>query len=553
MIIKKYQKTLVIISLIFATLLLYFVSLGNYPLMEPDEGRYAEIAREMVESGDYITPRLNYVHYFEKPPLLYWLNAISFKFLGQNEFAARLATASLAILGAVAVAILASVFIGFWGGILSYVITVTSLLYYAIGSITITDMPLSTFITIALVAFFIAHKKQSRISYIIFYLSLALGVLTKGLVAIVLPAGIIFWYIVLTRQWQLFYKSLYLPGIILFFVIIVSYFYPVCAKNPDFFYFFFIREHFLRYATKMHARYQPFWYFLPMIPAGIVPWTAFLPSIFSKKGLRGDTSEDKKHFFIYLALWFSVILLFFSFSNSKLIPYIVPCFPPLAVLIAANLVKMQEQNIVFGSAKAWLWVCNGLLALALFSFPIVCYYLPKDETTEIGMSLFRTGVISSIALISMPILFTVLSRKKVKDALIVLCFASFIFMMSLHTLFPTIAEVRTLKFVSEYVLRTCPDDVTLVSYREVLQGLSFYTTRRVLQVEELGELEFGASKPSAKSWFLKKDEFLPLWKSKSKYAIVVRDDMRVEDFFTNGVSYAKKAQVGKYLVFTNFR
>ena len=185
MIIKKYQKTLVIISLIFATLLLYFVSLGNYPLMEPDEGRYAEIAREMVESGDYITPRLNYVHYFEKPPLLYWLNAISFKFLGQNEFAARLATASLAILGAVAVAILASVFIGFWGGILSYVITVTSLLYYAIGSITITDMPLSTFITMALVAFFIAHKKQSRISYIIFYLSLALGVLTKGLVVVV--------------------------------------------------------------------------------------------------------------------------------------------------------------------------------------------------------------------------------------------------------------------------------------------------------------------------------------------------------------------------------
>lgn len=549
----RHKKILIILSLFLATFLLYFVSLGSYALMEPDEGRYVEIPREMLESGDYITPRLNYVHYFEKPPMLYWLNAISFKLMGQNEFAARFATASLAILGAMSVGILTGTFIGFLGGVLSYVITVTSLLYYAIGSITITDMPLSAFMTIALVAFFIAHKKESRIGYLAFYLSLAFGVLTKGLVAIVLPAAIIFCYIVLTHQWKLFYKSLYIPGLILFFSITVGYFYTVCAKNSDFFYFFFIREHFLRYTTKIHSRYQPFWYFLPIIPAGMVPWTAFLPSIFSKNGLRGDTEKDKKHLFIYVSLWFCIIFLFFSFSNSKLIPYIVPCFPPLAVLISANLAKMQEKNTVFGGVKIWLWICNGLLAFALFSFPIICYYLPNGETAEIGKSLFRTGLISSLAIFSMPLLFTILSRKKVKDALIVLCFSSFVFMISLHSLFPAIAEVRTLKFVSEYVNVTCPDDVTLVSYREVLQGLSFYTKKRVLQVEELGELEFGASKPSAKGWFLAKDEFLPLWKGKNKYAIVVRDDMRVDDFFTKGVTYVNKAQVGKYLVFTNFK
>ena len=550
---KKYQKFFVVLSLIFATFLLYFVFLGNYALMEPDEGRYAEIPREMIETGDYLTPRLNYVHYFEKPPMHYWLSALSFNLFGQNEFAARFPTALLAVIGAIAIAILASEFIGFTGAVVTYVVTVTSLLYYAIGSITITDMPLSAFMTISLVAYFIAHKRESRLWYLVFYVALALGVLTKGLIAIVLPGGIIFFYILLTRQWKLLYKSFYIPGIVLFFAITLAYFYPVCVANPDFFYFFFIREHFLRYTTTIHARYQPFWYYFPMIPAAIVPWTGFLPSIFSREGLRGERNEDKRHLFVYSCLWFSVILFFFSFSNSKLIPYIVPCIPPLALLISANLAKMQEENCTFGGAKFWLFLCNGALAIALVAFPVVCHYLPQDETTAIGMSLLKTGVISSIALFAMPVLFYNLSKKNVQHALVALCFASSAFILSLHPLFPAISEVRTLKFVSEYVKENCPDDVTLVSYREVLQGLSFYTKCRVLQVEELGELEFGASKPSAKGWFLTKNEFAPLWFSDKKFAIVVRDDTRVDDFFTNGITYANKTQVGKYLVITNYK
>ncbi len=131
-----------------AAVLLYLVPIGAYPLMEPDEGRYAEIPREMVESGDFVTPRLNYVKYFEKPALLYWANAANFAIFGQNEFAARLFPALCALAGAATTAVFEASLYGRCAGFIAGAVTTTSLLYFAIGTINITDMPLTFFLTL---------------------------------------------------------------------------------------------------------------------------------------------------------------------------------------------------------------------------------------------------------------------------------------------------------------------------------------------------------------------------------------------------------------------
>ena len=192
------KKKLIVLAIAALILMVYFVPLGWHGLLEPDEGRYSEIPREMVETGDFVTPRLNYVKYFEKPVLLYWMNAASFMAFGENEFAARFPTALSGVLGALITALLCASVFGKRAGAIAGAVTALSLLYFAIGTITLTDMPLSLFLTAALSAFYYGHIKNDRRWFLAFYASVALGLLAKGLVAIVLPGGIIFWYIIFT-------------------------------------------------------------------------------------------------------------------------------------------------------------------------------------------------------------------------------------------------------------------------------------------------------------------------------------------------------------------
>ena len=156
------KNRLIILAVLTALAAIYLVPLGGYPLLEPDEGRYAEIPREMLESGNFITPMLNYVQYFEKPAMLYWMNAASFAAFGQNEFAARFASAVCALLGAAVTGALASLIFGSGAGILASVMTALSLLYFAIGTINITDMPMSFFLTLTMASFYVGHIKREK-------------------------------------------------------------------------------------------------------------------------------------------------------------------------------------------------------------------------------------------------------------------------------------------------------------------------------------------------------------------------------------------------------
>lgn len=545
------KKQLLILAVLAAILAMYFIPLGSHALIEPDEGRYSEIPREMIESGNFITPKLNYVKYFEKPVLLYWMNAASFKLFGETEFAARFPTAVCAVAGAIITACLGVFIFGVRAGAISGIVTALSLLYFAIGTINITDMPLSFFLTLALTAFYIGHIKNDRRWYMLFYAAMALGLLTKGLVAIVLPGGIIFWYIIFTRKWKLIIDTLYIPGIIIFFAISVPWFYLVCRDNPDFFHFFFIQEHFLRYATRMHNRYEPFWFFLPMIPVGIMPWTGFLFSLFSKESIvrsPGDSSEKDAN--LFLLTWFAVILLFFSLSSSKLIPYIVPCIPPLAILIGADIDRMASRRKWHGGALIWSAGIAILFSAALLVYSYAGDKIAPSEAIPVAIKVTAGLLIGPFCAIWLT------HRKKTDFAapIAILCISAFLFIAGLYSIYGIMGRTRSTRGISTVIMKEILPGEIIAVYGEVLQGIPFYTKQRVMLVNHMGELEFGAKQAEGKGWFPSSEEFLPEWHGKKRPFVLVIEKDVIGRLFTDGMTgETKKIEVDNYLILFNRR
>ena len=266
------MRDLIILTVLIC--ILFTFMLENRPLSVPDEGRYVEIPREMVASGNYLTPRLNYVKYFEKPVLFYWLEAFSIKLFGLNEFTLRLWPALFALFGCLAVAVAGARLFGRMTGLLSAAVLATSLLYYGLGRAIILDMPVSILLTLALLSFLVGTHEapglKRRLYLWGFYAFAALAVLTKGLIGIFIPAMVIGAWILLLGEWRML-KTLYIPsGLALFLLIAAPWHIMVDRANPEFFQFYFIHEHFQRYLDQGTWPLQAVLVFHPHRAAGVV-------------------------------------------------------------------------------------------------------------------------------------------------------------------------------------------------------------------------------------------------------------------------------------------
>lgn len=496
---------------------LYFWGLGSHGLLEPDEGRYSEIPREMRESGDFITPRLNYIKYFEKPVLHYWLTASAQAVFGENEFSGRFWPALLALGGVAFTYLLARSMFGRDTALYSSAILTTSLVYFAVSRINITDMPLSFFLTAAMTGFWFGLEKDRRF-YLLFYAGAALALLTKGLIGIVLPGGIIFWYMILTRRWDIVRSALYLPGIILFAVLSLPWFAAVCLVNGDFFYFFFIQEHFLRYATTMHGRYEPAWFFIPILLAGLFPWTGLLPGAVRSalpSRIRALGSEKREELFLFL--WFAVIFLFFSLSGSKLIPYIIPVFPPLAVLMGRVFQKIVSESDARGMKRFLLWNSAFLVPfiLALLVYPFFNSRISAGRLLPYALPV----ALALSAFVAAGWYFYRKSRFRLLA--LSLCLLAFLSMFSFRrvfTLYDGLISARDLAGIVAELRR--PGDV-IAQYGNYDQGLPFYLKQRIVLVNYLGELEFGAKQEEDPFWFIGEEQLLELWKSDRRVILVI--------------------------------
>ena len=327
--------------LLLACAIAWFAVLGARPLLNPDEGRYAQIPAEMLASGDYIVPHLNGLVYLEKPPLQYWATALSLAAFGHNEWAARLVTAGSAVLALVFVYLLGQ---GLWSaerGLIAAGMTASMLLYVFMGQLMTLDMSLSCWLTIAIASFCLAQLERERAPHrtrlwmLACWAAMAAATLTKGLIGIVLPGAVLVLYTALQRDTAA-WRHLHLgKGLALYALLVVPWFVAVERAHPGALDFLIVREHFQRYLTKVHDRYQPWWYFLMILTAGALPW---LPQVW--RALLGGwrASAPRGRFDGPRVLWVSAAftLLFFSLSDSKLAPYILPVLAPLALLGSAS-------------------------------------------------------------------------------------------------------------------------------------------------------------------------------------------------------------------------
>ena len=339
-------KPLAVVLLLLVCYLQFFHQLGGLGLVGPDEPRYAQVAREMAASGDFVTPRLHGGPWFEKPILYYWMAAAAFKVMGVSELAARLPSAVSALLGVLAIFLVGRHWVSARCGLAASLILASSPMYFSFARGASTDMVLTSALTMSLACFYFAvFGERSEIAakavpghrslawtYGI-YVSLALGVLAKGPVGAVLAGLSMALFVLATRRWDLL-KRLFQPGPVLAGLAVALPWYWLCyrANGWSFIQEFLINHNVARFATDRYQHVQSFWFFIPVVFAGFLPWV-FQVLAPAWQWLRRQWREPKND--LQLALfwtWALLPILFFSLSRSKLPGYVLPVFPALALL-----------------------------------------------------------------------------------------------------------------------------------------------------------------------------------------------------------------------------
>lgn len=331
----------------------YFSHLGAIGLVGPDEPRYAWVARAMAESGDWITPRLYGKAWFEKPVLYYWSAALTFKFFGVSEAAARLPSALCALLATLTLAWLAWRIYGAETARWLLVLLPTTVAMTGFSHAASPDMPFSGMLTMAMVAaavllHLVPPGKQnalwSLLWPILFGLFLGLAVLAKGPAALILCGGAVFFWALFAKGRSNAYRLLH-PGAITAFCVTALPWYVLCARrNPGFLRVFIIEHNFQRYLTPEFRHVQPFWFYVPVLSAALLPWTlgflaCFLPTQRTADGFPQRSEAD------LLLLSFGLFpLLFFSVSQSKLPGYILPAVGPLVLFFSARFTTFLQNR-----------------------------------------------------------------------------------------------------------------------------------------------------------------------------------------------------------------
>lgn len=520
-------RDMIVLGFIFG--LLFFSFLGNRPLTAPDEGRYVEIPREMVATGDYITPHLNGLKYFEKPPLLYWVQTIPLKLFGMKEWAMRLPLALFALLGCLITYFFTQRLYSRRTGLWAASILGSSLLYNSLARIITLDMGFSVLMTLTLFSFLTAtnepHPTKRRFFMYLSALSCAAAVLAKGLIGLLLPCMIIGLWLTLAQKWQRL-RWLFIPSSLLIFLSLVLPWHIMVAKiTPEFFDFYVIHEHFTRYLTTVHRRHQPLWFFLPIIFLGLLPWAPFIFRSFKSiwpKSLKACRDNPQDLFFL---LWAILPFIFFSLSHSKLIPYILPIFPALAVIIGYFIRNQLSDN------KSFKGEFFGFSALSLTLMAGGTYMLVEfDPTLQAPFQpfLWPLYLILGSSATLLPILRL---WKGERPALYGLMISGIAFVLLLVQASPSLQQL-SIKPLVEKFLKILPENTRVFTYGGYYQDLPPYLNRTVQIVGWYGELEFGAKIDPTQTQIVSHDYFENAWKGKDPVCVFIRLD-RYKDLVQN--------------------
>ena len=499
-------------------------------LGEPDEARYAEIPREMRASGDLLTPRLNGVPYFEKPPLLYWANAASFSLFGETPWAARLPTR---IAGMGTVLLIVWSVARAWGletGLAAGILYLASPLGFTFSRVNLTDGLLTFFFAATLAAARTALMRAERGGSTAAWsaaagLAAAGAFLTKGLVGIVLPGAILALWCLWTGRGRLLRSLLLSPAPLVFLAAAAPWFLAVEGRYPGFNEFFFIHEHFQRFATSSAHRSGPIYYFAAVFLAGFLPALAFFFSALRDHPIARWPRENAEAFFFLL--WFAVVFVFFSVSSSKLPPYLMPAMPAAAALAARR---------AGPSASPALWRFSASLAVLLIGglalWPTATRWIAEYGFVSIalcGAAILFAGALVSALVGNVP-----------AQAIAAFAAGWFGFYTALALAWPHVPPATELHALEEAARTTAAaSGAVVVGYRCFTPGLPWELGHAVPLADYVGELEPWWEKDQAvrDSLFWTRERFWSEWRTGRRIIAVVSSPDR-EEFRESRVSWS---------------
>ena len=494
--------------------LIWFVGLEYRGLFMPDEGRYADIAREMLDANDWVTPRLNGIKYLEKPPLQYWATAGAFALFGVDEWTARLWPAVTGLLCIVFTAFAAFRFAPRSPGGATALMLAGSWGFFLGSQFLTLDMGLTFFLTAAMLSFALSRRtdispEAQRNWMLLAWAAAAGAVLSKGLVGVVIPGLALAVYLALERDLSALRRLHWIPGLSLFTAIVLPWFILVQDRNPEFFHFFFVHEHFERYSLPDHHRPGPWWYFVPVVLVGLWPWTPAVPAAIAKAWrapAAGGFSLDR-----FLAIWAGVVIVFFSASHSKLPGYILPAMPAILLLLARHYPEMSQR---VRRSPALASVASGLVLMLLAAgLPALSRHLSWTAFDE-KYSIWLFG--AALALSASGLAGLGLQRRsRHEPALAVVALGSLLaaqlVLSGTHVVDEHYSSERLIERIAGEKLRF-PRDPPFYSVSSYDQSVPFYLGRSVTLVGHKDELAPGIAAEPGK-YVGSVDEFLGRWRT----------------------------------------
>lgn len=398
---------------------LFFYGLGSFGLLGADEPRYAQIGAEMLARHDLIVPTLNGTPWLEKPALLYWAEMLSYTIFGVSDWAARVPVAAMTTAMVFAIYFFVRRFLAGWQ-LDAALIAASMAAMIGFGRAASTDMPLTACFTVAMLAWYAWYLDRRRRGWLlVFCASSALGMLAKGPVAPFLAGLTVVVFVAVnravsyresavrpeTRFFDVVWRTLWWPGILLFLVIALPWYIAVQIKTGDFFRVFILEHNLARFGTNLYRHKQPFWYYVPVVLLGTMPWMAMFIASLVKRGVtivsRDGGEAGGRTLKLFLLTWFVIPVVFFSLSQSKLPGYVLPSIPAAAILVVVYLAARDNGRVPTWMALLHALLCGAIVAGVVLSPHFLARVRPNSTAVAIavvvGLAIFVMVAVAIIA------------------------------------------------------------------------------------------------------------------------------------------------------------